>query len=100
MRGLFQPRLAGWAGEAVAGEGGDHQVEGVGRVAAVGRRVGQRADHVEELDDRARPAVGEDQRQRVLGSGERTWRKWMFWPSIVVVNCGYSFSRASQARQS
>ncbi len=20
------------------------------------------------------------------GSGERTWRKWTFWPSIVVVN--------------
>ena len=34
------------------------------------------------------------------GSGERTWRKWMFWPSIVVVNWGNRFSRASHARQS
>ena len=25
---------------------------------------------------------------RASGSGERTWRKWTFWPSIVVVNCG------------
>jgi hypothetical protein len=24
-------------------------------------------------------------RVRASGSGERTWRKWMFWPSMVVV---------------
>ena len=40
-------------------------VEGVGRIAAVGAGIGQRADDVEELDDRAGPAVGEDQRHRV-----------------------------------
>ena len=34
------------------------------------------------------------------GSGERTCRKWTFCPSIVVVNCGNSFSRASWPRQS
>ena len=34
------------------------------------------------------------------GSGERAWRKWMFWPSILVVNWGNRFSRASHARQS
>lgn len=34
------------------------------------------------------------------GSGERTWAKCTFAPSIVVVNCGHSFSRASAARQS
>ena len=33
---------------------------------AVRGRVGQRADRVEQLDHRARPAVGHDQRQRVL----------------------------------
>ena len=32
--------------------------------------------------------------------GERTWRKWTFCPSMVVVNCGNEFSRASAARQS
>jgi hypothetical protein len=34
------------------------------------------------------------------GSAERTCRKCTFWPSMVVVNCGNSFSRASAARQS
>ena len=34
------------------------------------------------------------------GCGERTCRKWMSRPSIVVVNCGTWFSRASAARQS
>jgi hypothetical protein len=27
--------------------------------------------------------------------GERTWMKWMFTPSISVVNCGRAFSLAS-----
>ena len=36
-------------------------MEGVGRVAAVGRGIGERADDVEELDERAGPAVGEQQ---------------------------------------
>ena len=49
----------------VAGHRGDHHVEGVLRGAAVGRRVGERADDVEHLDDRAGPAVRDDQRQRV-----------------------------------
>jgi hypothetical protein len=40
-------------------------VEGVGRVAAVGGGVGERADDVQELDDRAGPAVGQDQGQGV-----------------------------------
>src|SRR4029453_17993467 len=57
--------LVGRAGEAVAGHGGDDQVEGVGRVAAVGGGVGERADDVQELHDRAGPAVGEEQRQGV-----------------------------------
>ena len=50
-------------GEPVAGQRRDHQVEGVGRVAAVRGRVGERADHVEELHDRARPAVQQHQRR-------------------------------------
>jgi hypothetical protein len=35
-----------------------------------------------------------------LGCLERTWMKWMSRPSIVVVNCGKAFSRASSLRQS
>ena len=54
------------AGEAVAGQGRQHEVERVLGVAAVSGRVGQRADGLEQLDDRAGPAVRHDQRQRVL----------------------------------
>jgi len=32
--------------------------------------------------------------------GDRTWRKWMRWSSIVVVNCGNELSSASCLRQS
>ena len=53
-------------GEAVAGQGGQHEVEGILGAAAVRGRVGQRADGVDQLDHRAGPAVGHDQRQRVL----------------------------------
>ena len=53
-------------GEAVAGDGRQHQVEGVLGAAAVRGRVGERADGVQQLEDRAGPAVGHDQRQRVL----------------------------------
>ena len=54
--------LARLAAEAEPGQRGDHDVEGVGRVAAVRGGVGQRADQVVELEDRAGPAVHEDQR--------------------------------------
>ena len=54
------------AGEAVAGQGRQHQVECVLGGAAVRGRVGQRADGLQQLDDRAGPAVRHDQRQRVL----------------------------------
>ena len=53
-------------GEAVAGDGRQHEVERVLGAAAVRGRVGEGADGLEQLDDRARPAVGHDQRQRVL----------------------------------
>src|SRR5262245_66507185 len=43
----------------------DHQVERRRWVLAVGPWIGQRADHFEELDHRARPAMAQDQRQRV-----------------------------------
>ena len=57
--------LAGRAGEAVAGDRGDDEVEGDGGVAAVRAWVAQRTDHVEKLDDRPGPAVGDDERERV-----------------------------------
>ena len=54
------------AGEAVAGQGRQHEVERVLGASAVRGRVGERADGLEQLDDRAGPAVRHDQRQRVL----------------------------------
>jgi hypothetical protein len=53
-------------GEPVAGHRRDHHIERVRGVAAMRRRVGERAGDVQHLDDRARPAVRDDQRQRVL----------------------------------
>ena len=50
------------AREAIAGDGGDHDVEGVLRAPAVGDGIGERAYHLQELQRRAGPAVGEDQR--------------------------------------
>ena len=58
--------LGGLAGEAVAGQGRQHEVERVLGASAVRGRVGERADGLEQLDDRAGPAVRHDQRQRVL----------------------------------
>src|SRR4029453_5343910 len=59
------------AGEAEAGQRGDHQVEGVGRVAAVGPWVGEGADQPQELHDRSRPAVEQQRRSgRRLGGAD------------------------------
>ena len=64
--GGLPAELGRLAREAVARQGRQHQVERVLGGAAVGGRVGEGADGLEELDDRAGPAVGHDQRQRVL----------------------------------
>jgi hypothetical protein len=39
-------------------------------------------------------------RGSAFGCGERTWRKWIPKPSIVVRNCGSPFKRRSVVRQS
>ena len=54
------------AREPVARQGRQNEMEGVRGVAPVGSRVGQRADRVDQLDHRARPAMDHDQRQRAL----------------------------------
>ena len=41
-------------------------MEGVRRAAAMGRGIGQRLDDLQLLDDRAGPAVRDDERQRIL----------------------------------
>ena len=52
-------------GEAVARQCGAHDVEGILRLAAITGGVGERADDLQELDDRAWPAVRHHQWQRV-----------------------------------
>ena len=57
--------LGDGTGEAESGQRRDHQVERVGRVTAVGAGVAERPDHVEELHDRAGPAVDQQQRSGI-----------------------------------
>ena len=59
-------RGAGRLGEPVAGSDGTTTWNGVLRPTAERRRIGEARDHVEELDDRTRPTVGEQQWQGVL----------------------------------
>jgi hypothetical protein len=51
--------------EPVTGQGGDHHMERVRLAAAVGGRIGEGPDDLQLLDDRAGPAVGDDQREGV-----------------------------------
>ena len=54
------------AGKPVARHRRDHDVESVGRAPAMCRGIGQRIDDLQLLDDRAGPAVIDDERQRVV----------------------------------
>jgi hypothetical protein len=65
MAAQVPARLARPAGEAEARDRRRHHVEGVAGVAAMRPRVGERADDLGELDDRARPTVVDDQGQGV-----------------------------------
>jgi hypothetical protein len=60
-------------------------VEGVGGIAPVGDRIGERSNDVKnsptELGYPWLMISGS-----APGSGERTCRKCIFWPSMVVVN--------------
>src|SRR5262249_50893829 len=44
----------------------NHQMEGILRSGAVASRIGERTDDLELLDDRARPPVRHDERQRTV----------------------------------
>ncbi len=54
------------ARKSVAGHRRDHQMESVRRAAAMRRGIGQGIDDLQLLDDRARPAVGDDEGQRIV----------------------------------
>ena len=57
-------RLPGFEGQAIAGKRRRHDGERVRGIAAETRRVRQARDQLEELEDRARPAVQQQQRAR------------------------------------
>ena len=77
----------------------DHQMERVRGARAVRRGVGERLDDLQLLDDRARPPVRDDQRQRVL-----MLRADVDEVDVQPVDLGDVFGRAfsfaSHARQS
>src|SRR4249919_837078 len=51
-----------WSGKPVAGYRRRHNVERIGRVATVSRRIDQWLDHLDKFEDRARPAMNEQKR--------------------------------------
>ena len=69
MRIGSQPGCGRLARESVSGQRRDDEVERVLGAPAMRGRVGERADDLQLLDDRAGPAVGDDhgQRARVRG---------------------------------
>ena len=60
-----QPGSIRLVAEPVAGQRGAHEVERVVGIAAVRGGIRERADHLQELDDRPGPAVGDDQGQGI-----------------------------------
>ena len=66
MRSTPQPVSVGFPLKPNPGSDGSTTWKASPAIAAVGGRVGERTDHVEELDDRARPSVGEHERHGVL----------------------------------
>ena len=65
MRSGPQPEVRRLAGEAVARHGGQNEIERVLRASAVRRRIGERADGIEQLEHRAGPTMRHDQRHGV-----------------------------------
>ena len=61
--GRVHARLLGSVRKTVPRHGGDDNIEGVGRIAAIGRRVGKTWNDLEHLEEGAGPAVGDHQWQ-------------------------------------
>src|SRR5204863_7460485 len=57
--------LVGRSGKPVARKRGTNNMKRIPRIAAVRGWVGERPDQLHELDDRPRPAVGDDERKRI-----------------------------------
>ena len=63
------PRLSWLVGEAVAGQRRGYDMKGILGPVTVRDRIGQRPDDLGELEDRSRPAVGDDEREGVRFAG-------------------------------
>ena len=63
--GNAEPLLAGAKRQAVSRQGRRHHGEGVARVAAEARGIGEARNDLEKFEHRARPAVQQKQRHRV-----------------------------------
>ncbi len=59
--GMEHARLGERTGKAETGQGRDDHVESICRIAAVRRRIGERADNLAEIPECPRPAVSHDQ---------------------------------------
>ena len=88
-----------WRREAEPGQRRDDDVERVLGATAMGLGVDERADHPGELDERARVAVGHEQRRRAR-NGRANVDEVDRLAVDVVVNCGNAFRRACWAAQS
>jgi len=69
MRTGPQPAVVGLLEKPYPGMEGDHYIERVLGASAVGGGIGERPDDLELLDDRARPAVGDNHRQGIWMAG-------------------------------
>ena len=63
--GDFDAGLGGVVREAEAGQRWSDHVEGISRIAAVGRGIGEQRDELVHLEERPWPAVRDDERHRV-----------------------------------
>jgi hypothetical protein len=75
-------------------------MEGILCTSAMARGIGERTHDLQELEDRAGPAVGHHQRQggRMRGADVRELNGEPV--EISVMNCGKAFRLASALRQS
>ena len=99
MRAGSHPVLLGFAENPCPGSDGITRWKASDALAAVRGRVGQRLDDLQLLDDRARPAVRDDQRQRVLVLGADV-QEVNVQPVDLGQKFGSAFSLASHGRQS
>ena len=86
-------RLRRLGREAVAGQRGDHEMEGVFGSSPMRHRIAQRADHTHELDHRAWPAMGQQQWHRT-----GLWRADMEEMNVEPIDLGDELPQSVEPR--